>query len=257
MHIPIYRALRVVSAQRCGSSRPIVIETEAGYFLTKLRGAAQGTAALVAEMIVGALAEALGLWIPSQALILIDAFLKNDNHEDELLDLLAASRGINLGFQYLERARDLRPTEIETVGQDSACQVLWLDALVMNCDRTLHNPNLMVCQDKLWVIDHGAALPFQYNWSSVTENTPRSLNYAINRHLFWAKTTNLEFWDRDLTTKLSRTVIQNAVAQIPDCFLLPLCHPGASAEQIERRRQAYAAFLWKRLKFPRPFMESA
>ncbi|KAI9133124.1 HipA family kinase [Acaryochloris sp. CCMEE 5410] len=254
MQLPIYRAIRIVSAPRCGSSRPIVVETEAGYFLTKLRGAAQGTAALVSEMVVSALAEALGFWVPSQVFISIDASTQNDIYEDEFLDLLGASHGLNLGFQYLERARDLRPRDIESVDRDWACRVLWLDALVMNRDRTPSNPNLMVCQNQLWVIDHGAALPFQYNWSQVTEEVPRRLNYAMDRHLFGEKATALQQWDLALAAKLSRDVIQDAVAHIPDCFLLPLCRPGAVAEQLERRRQAYGAFLWKRLKFPRPFV---
>lgn len=243
-----------MSAPRCGSSRPIVVETEAGYFLTKLRGAAQGTAALVSEIVVAALAEAIGLWVPSQVLISIDAATHNNIHEDEFLDLLGASHGLNLGFQYLDRARDIRPREVDGVDQDLACQVMWLDALVMNRDRTPSNPNLMVGQNQLWVIDHGAALPFQYNWSNVTEDVPRQLNYAMDRHLFWEKATALHQWDSALTAKLSREVIQNTVAQLPDCFLQPLCRPGAVAEQIERRRQAYGAFLWKRLKFPRPFV---
>ena len=62
--LPVYSARRLISAEKQGSSRPVVSETDAGYFLTKLRGAAQGTAALIAELIVGAIAEALGLCVP-------------------------------------------------------------------------------------------------------------------------------------------------------------------------------------------------
>ena len=115
--LPTYSALRVVSAEKCGSSRPVVVEMDAGYFLTKLRGAAQGTAALVAEVIVAALAEAMGLWVPSRVLIVIDAALKSEDREDELMDLLAASQGVNLGFQYLKGARDIRPDQIEAVDE--------------------------------------------------------------------------------------------------------------------------------------------
>ena len=253
--IPIYSALRVISANKHGSSRPAVIETTAGYFFTKLRGAAQGTSALIAEIIVAELAEALGLWVPSRVLIAIDSTLKSEYRDDEFMDCLAVSHGISLGFQYLEGARDIRPGEIEAIDEDFACQVLWLDTLVMNVDRTARNPNLIRWQDKLWVIDHGAALPFQYNWSAVMENSPRSMPYAMNRHVFWNKAQNLDIWDNELAAKLSRSILQNAVAKIPDCFLKPLMEQGVSAQKIERRRQAYAAFLWKRLKSPRPFIK--
>ncbi|MBE7381412.1 MAG: hypothetical protein F6J95_008390 [Leptolyngbya sp. SIO1E4] len=252
--MPLYSARRVVAVNNQGSSRPVVIETDAGYFLTKLRGAAQGTSALVAEVLVAAIAEALGLWVPSRVLIAIDTALESEVCEDELMDLLAASQGINLGFQYLAGARNIRADEVDAIDEDFACQVLWLDSLAMNVDRTTRNPNLMRCQNKLWVIDHGAALPFQYQWPAVLEESPRTPDYAMERHLFWNKARNLDIWDDELVTKLPATVLQNAVAQIPACFLQPLLARQASAEKIERRRQSYAAFLWKRLKSPRPFM---
>ena len=68
-------------------------------------------------MIVAALAEAMGLWVPSRVLIVIDAALKSEDREDELMDLLAASQGVNLGFQYLTGARDIRPDQIEAVDE--------------------------------------------------------------------------------------------------------------------------------------------
>ena len=49
-----YRARRVLRADRRGSSWPVVVDTDAGLFYTKLRGAAQAPATLVAEIIVGA-----------------------------------------------------------------------------------------------------------------------------------------------------------------------------------------------------------
>ena len=64
-----YRALRILHAARSGSSWPVLIETDAGVFHTKLRGAAQAPASLVAEIIVGALADALELSVPARVLM--------------------------------------------------------------------------------------------------------------------------------------------------------------------------------------------
>ncbi len=44
----------------------MLIDTDAGVFHTKLRGAAQAPASLVAEIVVGALADALGLSVPAR-----------------------------------------------------------------------------------------------------------------------------------------------------------------------------------------------
>ena len=39
---------------------------------------------------------------------------------------------------------------------------MWLDALTTNVDRTPRNPNLLLWHDRLWLIDHGAALYLQH-----------------------------------------------------------------------------------------------
>ena len=98
-----YRALRVVRADRGGSSWPVLIETDAGVFHTKLRGAGQAPASLVAEIIVGALADALGLSVPARVLIDIPSDVPVDDRHQELGDLLHRSVGRNLGFQCMSR----------------------------------------------------------------------------------------------------------------------------------------------------------
>ena len=64
-----YRAQRVLRADRTGSSWPVLVESDGGVFYTKLRGAAQAPASLVAEIIVAAIAEAIGLLVPARVLI--------------------------------------------------------------------------------------------------------------------------------------------------------------------------------------------
>ena len=250
----IHRARRVVAGQKRGSSRPVVIETDDGRFFTKLRGAAQGTAPLVAEVLVGSLADALGLPVPSRALVQLEDGVDSVDRDGELMDLLARSHGINLGFEYLEGAREIRPEEVEAADPDFASRVLWLDALVLNMDRTPRNPNVLIWKGRPWLIDHGAALPFHYRWSAVREESPRRAAYALDRHLFGRHADALAGWDERLAARLPREVVQAAVDQVPDAFLRPLLPPEASEERVARRRKAYEAYLWKRLKAPRAFV---
>ena len=49
--------------------------------------------------------------------------------------------------------------------------------------------------------------------------------------------------------RLSRGVLELAVDAVPDGLL-----SENTAEARRRRRAAYVAFLWKRLKSPRPFV---
>jgi hypothetical protein len=48
--------------------------------------------------------------------------------------------------------------------------------------------------------------------------------------------------------------LEEAIAQVPDDFLIPLLDRAPDAERLRPRRAAYQAFLWKRLKAPRPFV---
>ena len=102
----MYRARRVLKTDRRGSSWPVLIETDAGVFCTKLRGAAQAPASLVAEIIVGSLADALGLSVPARVLIDLPPDVPvEDPHEDIL----------GLDFEKLTcrcNGRDMRLTDV-------------------------------------------------------------------------------------------------------------------------------------------------
>jgi hypothetical protein len=109
--VDVLIAERITAGGRRGSSGPLVAETRAGVRIVKLRGAAQGTAPLVAEIIVAELAEAIGLAVPPRSLIELPAGIETADWDDELADLIAASVGLNLGFDFLEGAREFAPAK--------------------------------------------------------------------------------------------------------------------------------------------------
>lgn len=53
---------------------------------------------------------------------------------------------------------------------------------------------------------------------------------------------------------LSRDALEAAVRAVPDDFLVPLLPSSVPEDALARRRAAYVAFLWKRLKPPSPFL---
>jgi hypothetical protein len=226
----------------------VLIDTDAGVFYTKLRGAAQAPATLVAEIIVGALADAVGLAVPARVLIDIPPDLRADDPHEELAELLGFSVGRSLGFQYLHDATNFHERDIVRVDRDIASRIVWLDGLIQNPDRTRKNPNLLWSHDRLWLIDHGASLPFHHRWSDVTEESPRSRSWPASHHALWSRAARLPLIDGELAPLLDRRVLQAAVDAVPDEYL---SMAGADAP---RRRAAYVAFLWKRLKEPRPFL---
>jgi len=248
----ILDARRVLSADRRGSSWPVLVETDDGIRFTKLRGAAQGTGALVAEVIVAELAEALGLRVPARSLVRFPANVESVDENDELADLLHASAGINLGFAYLDGARNFSPeSDVDRVGREDAAAILWLDGLTSNPDRAARNPNLLWWRDALWLIDHGAALGFQYALPDVAPEAARRPYTLREPHVLRTRVADLGDWDDRFAAGTGRETIERAVMTVPDEFLAPLVRDGSLAE----RRESYVEFLWQRLAVPRPFLE--
>ncbi len=255
---------RVLDGSRRGSSRPVLVETAVGQQIVKLRGAAQGTGPLVAEVIVAAFAEALGLRVPARTLVTLEHNTPTNDPDQELRDLLAASVGLNLGFSMLAGARPAAASDLAHLAPAEAAAVLWLDRFVSNPDRTDRNPNLLWWAEKLWLIDHGAALRFQYNWTRVTEATPREAESIAEPHLFETMACSNEWpaWDATFADCITRPGLEAAVAAVPSSFLVPLLRHEEretaidQAQALRRRRAAYVAFLWKRLQPPRAFADT-
>lgn len=242
------RAGRVLAALR-GSSWPVLVDTGERKVVVKLRGTAEGLRPLVAELVVGALADALGLSTPERLLVELPPHVPSDDPHEELRDLLDRSGGLNLGFRYLEGFRNVTPADAERIEPELAAAIVWFDAFVQNPDRTSRNTNLMIKAGQIWLIDHGAALTFQHDWSSVDEQTPREAGGFVAEHLLRISEPQLRAADAELAPKIKRETLEQAVALVPDSFLAAL-----SPEEPARQRAGYVAYLWKRLRAPRPFV---
>jgi hypothetical protein len=240
---------RVLARLKSGSSSPIVAQTPGGRFVVKLRGAAQGPSALAAEVIVAELAESLGLPVPERVSIDLALGVETDDENDELADLLQASVGENLGLRWIDGASVWPAAEAGRVDDEFAVRVLWLDALVLNPDRTPANPNVLRARGQPWLIDHGAALTFQHDWAQVSEDSPRAaVDHAA--HLFGGRRHLLARYDESLAQLLTRELLTEVVARVPDSFLAA----RPKEWSLARTRAAFVAFLWKRLRAPRPFV---
>src|SRR3954451_16231381 len=96
------RATRYVAPLREGGSLPGLVEaSDDGLYVLKFRGAGQGAKALVAEIVAGELARALGFAVPELALVELDPALGKAEPDAEIRDLLNASAGLNLGVDFL------------------------------------------------------------------------------------------------------------------------------------------------------------
>ena len=161
-------ATRYVTPLREGGSLPGIVEADdLGTYVVKFRGAGQGSAALVSEIVVGELGRRLGVRVPDLVLIALDAEIGKREPDQEVQELLLASVGVNLGMDFLPGSIGYDGIHWQPPAEEAA-RIFWLDALTGNVDRTWANPNMLIWHRKLWAIDHGAALVFQHSWPAVS-----------------------------------------------------------------------------------------
>ncbi len=174
---------RYATPLREGGSLPAIVEADdLGTYVLKFRGAGQGHKALVAEVIAGELARFLGLPVPEIVLARLDPELARAEPDPEIQDLIRSSAGLNLALDYLPGSLGFDPL-VEPPGSSLASRIVWFDALVANVDRSIHNTNLLVWHDRLWLIDHGAALYFHHTWKNPREAAKRPYAAAANHVL--------------------------------------------------------------------------
>src|SRR5579871_2058833 len=95
-------ATRYVTPLHEGGSLPAIVEADdQGMYVLKFRGAGQGAKALIAELVAGEIARALGLPIPEIVFVQLDAELARTEPDPEIQELIKASVGLNLALDYL------------------------------------------------------------------------------------------------------------------------------------------------------------
>ncbi len=258
MPLPLFTATRYIQPLREGGSLPAVVDTHGGgMFVTKFRGAGQGVKALIAELIVGQLAQAAGLPTPEIALIEIPDSFGRTEPDPEIQDLLRASHGVNFGARYLDGAFNFDANAAsDLISPELAARIVWFDSFVSNPDRTHRNPNLMVCERKPYLIDHGAAIYAQHDWPSVDEARMRAPFQMIEKHVLLERSGDIARADAEMTPLLGESVIRSVVDAVPDDMLES---PAVAADfsSAELARERYVAYLVTRINAPHAFAEEA
>jgi hypothetical protein len=246
-------ATRYVTPLREGGSVPSIVEADDdGMYVLKFRGAGQGPRALVAELVSGEIARAMGLPVPELVFAELDPELARTEPDPEIHALILDSGGLNLALDYLPGSVTYDPA-VHKTDADLAARILWFDAYVTNVDRTVRNTNMLVWHRRQWLIDHGATLYFHHLPGWETDATrARDPFRLIEQHVLRRHASALRAVDDALARTLTAEVIETIAGWIPDGWLA--AHDPAQTVAL---RAAYVRYLRERLTAPRPFLDEA
>lgn len=247
-------ATRYVTPLREGGSLPAIVEADDdGTYVLKFRGAGQGPKALIAELVGGEIARALGLRVPEIVLVNLDPALGRTEPDDEIRALLNASAGLNLALDYLPGSLAFDPLRPTGLDAGLASRIVWFDAFITNVDRTPRNTNLLQWHRLLWLIDHGASLIIHHDWTGDLNERSRTPFRAIRDHVLlpWASTIAEEA--PGLIAVLPPERIESILATIPDSWL----EGDARFPDPAEHRRAYLQYLTGRLAASDIFIEEA
>lgn len=244
---------RYITPLREGGSLPAIAEADDGFmYALKFRGAGQGIRALIAELIGGEAARTLGLRIPEIVFARLDEGFGRTEPDEEIQDLLKASTGLNLALHYLSGSISFDPA-VHTVDADTASLIVWLDAWLMNMDRTAKNTNMLFWNRELWLIDHGAAL-YVHHAGDGWHQKPEKPFPLIKNHVLLQSATELEKADAVAKSLLTDAVIDGILNLLPDEWL----EMSANGETMAAaRRNEYHTFLKQRRDFSAIFIKEA
>ena len=233
---------RYIVPLREGGSLPALAEADDDFkYVVKFRGAGHGPKALIAELIGGEMARALGFNVPELVFLDVDEDFGRTEGDEEIQDLLRASQGLNLGLHFLSGALTL-DAYVNPVDELLASKIVWLDSYLTNVDRTTRNTNMLVWNHETWLIDHGASLYFQHSWHGWEKAALSAFPY-VKDHALIRKASKLAEADGLMRSRLSYAIIDGIVNLIPDEWL----QWDGYAESPSDLRNVYSAFLKQRL----------
>lgn len=244
---------RYVTPLREGGSLPALVEADDdGLYVLKFRGAGQGLKALIAELVAGEIARALGLPVPEIVFMELDPVLGRSEPDFEIQELLKASAGLNLGLDFLPGALTFDALDAVDLDPLLASSILWFDSFVTNVDRTPRNTNMLWWHRRLMLIDHGASLYFHHVNADYMARS-RIPFTTIKNHVLLPVASMLPEADQDLKSRLGATNLKAIIDLIPESWL----EQDATFATPALHRQAYLDYLLDRLEHSSIFVEEA
>lgn len=269
MEIRTQELTRYILPLREGGSMPGLAEADDGFrYAVKFKGAGHGTKGVISELIGGMIAKTLKFNVPEYVLLHLGPLFGITEPDVEVQELLRKSEGLNLGLHFLDRAYTYEPT-VNNTDPLFASKLVWLDAFLTNVDRTRLNPNMMMWNGEVWLIDHGASLYFHHSAKDPEEAARDPFPY-IKNHIMLPYASRIEEADRLMRQAITPRTLNKIVDLLPDEWLREESQLGIVGDDFvenmtltegenstAERRNMYRKFLNNRLANTAPFVERA
>ncbi|MCW3076552.1 MAG: aminotransferase class [Bacteroidetes bacterium] len=243
---------RYIQPLREGGSLPALAEADDDFkYVLKFKGGGHGVKTLIAELIGGEIARALNLKVPELVLAYLDEAFGRTEADEEIQDLLKASKGLNLALHFLSGAITFDPM-VTRVSEKLASQIVWLDAFTTNVDRTVKNTNMLIWNNELWLIDHGSCLYFQYTWTNWQTKATAPFTF-IKDHVLLPRASMLAEVNSEFKALLNEEKIRAIVNLVPEEWL----QWEDNDESAQAIREVYVQFLLTRLNHADNFTKEA
>jgi hypothetical protein len=255
MTIPKLRTVtitRYITPLREGGSLPALAEADDNFkYVLKFNGSGHGTKVLVAELLGGEISRALGLKVPELVFANLHEAFGQTEADEEIQDLLKASKGLNLALHFLSGSINFDPA-VKTIEPQLASKIVWLDSFITNMDRTFRNTNMLLFNKELWLIDHGASFYFHHSGTD-WENAAKTPFAIIKSHVLLPQANELTQVDEEIKKVLTVDKLTEIVNLIPAEWLVW----NDTDKTPEELKNMYLQFLITRLNHSHIFINEA
>lgn len=255
MTIPILRTVtitRYITPLREGGSLPALAEADDNFkYVLKFNGSGHGTKVLVAELLGGEIARALGLQVPELVFANLHEAFGQTEADEEIQDLLKASKGLNLALHFLSGSINFDPA-VKTIEPKLASKIVWLDSFITNMDRTFRNTNMLLFNKELWLIDHGASFYFHHSGTD-WKNAAKTPFAIIKSHVLLPQAIELTQVDDEIKKVLTVDKLTEIVNLIPTEWLVW----NDTDKTPDELKNMYLQFLVTRLNHSHIFINEA
>ena len=244
MEIRKQELTRYILPLREGGSLPGLAEADDGFrYAVKFKGGGHGAQSLISELVGGMVAKALKFNVPELVMLKLSPLFGITEPDQEVQELLRKSEGTNLGLHFLDRAATFDPL-VNHTDPLWASKLVWMDSFLTNVDRTRLNPNMMIWQGDIWLIDHGASLYFHHSDKAPEAAAADPFPY-IKNHIMLPYASKIDEADKLMRQAITPRTLAKIADLIPEEWL-----EGES-------REKYKKFLTLRLADTAPFVKEA